>query len=32
VTRLGYALALAWLAAGALLYAWQLLGRLADVA
>jgi hypothetical protein len=32
VTRAAYAFALAWLAVGGLLYAWQLLGRLADVA
>jgi hypothetical protein len=32
MTRVGYALALAWLLAGGLLYAWQLLSRVADVA
>jgi hypothetical protein len=32
VSRAWYAFALAWLLAGGLLYAWQLLGRVADVA
>jgi hypothetical protein len=32
MSRVGYVLALVWLLAGGLLYAWQLLGRVADVA
>jgi len=32
MTRLGYRLALIWVLSGALLYAWQLLGRVADIA